>query len=311
MRKIPSLKGFPEQIKPTIEAIGICQNLPYPSNRNCIEQYLSVRLPKLSPSENPKLENLIYAQAIPTCERLGLITKDRRHRRLTFIGRKLSNLAKNEKEFKTMLGKAILEFDKKYVRLVDALKEIQRRPGAFVDFAGLIVKLWEMGIDSCQDPSTLPKVQAKKLRELGIDSKGTRLSDARQFYQDVGIIMINETEVCLLQSRINDILNYDIEKKIEEIRDEKFFQILYDKYQQLVKERSGSPFVLIIPHLMEMTCDELNMGEEKFSRKLVNLPSSFMGKQILLSPPMVVKPEYETIRKGREVFYFISIYNRE
>jgi hypothetical protein len=311
MRKIPSLKGFPEQIKPTIKAIERCQNLPYPSNKNCVEQHLSVELPKLSPSKRPKLENLIYAQVIPTCKRLGLITKDQRHRRLTFIGRKLSNCAKNDKEFKVTLGKAILEFDKKYFRLVEALKETQRHPGDFVNLGDLIAKLWEMGIDSCQNPVTLPKAQAEKLKELKIDSKGTRLSDGLQFYEYVGIVMIDEKKVCLLQSGINSILNYKIEKKADEIPDVKFFHVLYEKYRWLAREKFNSPFVPIIPYLREMICDELGITETTFSQKLVNFPSSFMGKRILLSPPMVVKPDHEIIRIGREVFYFISIYNSE
>jgi len=308
--KIPSLKGFPDQIKPTIEAVYRYQDLPYPRNKDMITDYLSKVLPELSPTEDPKIENLISAQAIPTCERLALITKDRKNRRLTFIGRKLAK-SSNEKDFELILGKAILDFDTK-VKIVGTFSELQPYPGGFIHFSDMIIALWKKGIDACEKYDDFPDEDVQRLRKLGIRSKGSRLSDLLQFYKDVRIVNVAEKTASLLRSRIIEIESYNVNRIIQDVSDVVFFAELYGAYRNVLqRQMPGSPYVPIIPYVREAVCERLNVGENAFNRKLLSLPSNIEGKRILLSPPMVVKRPDEVITKGRDIYYYISIYNEE
>src|SRR6266566_2229223 len=82
---LDSLKGFPLQIRPVIECVAACENLPIDIHWAELKKCLAPRLLDLPGRfRNRRVENLVSAQALPTAAKLNLVRKVRRVWRLTY-----------------------------------------------------------------------------------------------------------------------------------------------------------------------------------------------------------------------------------
>lgn len=305
MRDMEYLKGHPRIIMPTLITLKKYQDLPRPQNRKEFIKHLKVELPQiLRGFSKASGENLSYAQAIPTCQKLNLITKSKTNPYLTAYGFELVE-EKDENKFKLKLGKLILDFDEKNCKIIQAIRENQKSPGDFVSFEEIIKTLYiKYGLYVGQ--RLKDKNSIKRLEGYGIkSSSSSRLVDNLNFYEYVNLVLWKGEKVSLNEGRLN-IINNSLDRK-SEIETDVFFTALYKEYRSLVKDTGGSPYVPIIPRLRSRVCAELRIDDELFNNKLISLPTIFMGKHILLSPPMKVINN-ETITKNKKPVYFISIY---
>ncbi|MBA7596458.1 hypothetical protein ES703_03430 [subsurface metagenome] len=319
MKQLPYLKGYPEQILPTIEFFAKYQDKPYLERKKGIEKYLYPKLLEIRKSRKgvrggvATIESLVYNQAIPTCYTLGLVFKEGRPKktRLKPTGWALLKAFEKQGEdyYLKKLGKVLINFSKNNGKIIETIERIRKRPGDFVSIVSLVIALHKIGVKAGEKIKNPSLVEKKELEKNGIDySAGSRLSDLLKYYQFSNMIMRNGNQIYLNSPWIKDIEKEDVLTSVNKIADEKFFSVLYTAYKS--ETRSGRGYVPIWPHIRDYVCKELEISHVDFVRKLTSLPATIKGRQIHLAHAGIGRPKYQLTRFGKGFYYYISIFNR-
>lgn len=321
INKLLYLKGYPEQIKPTIEAFAKYQELPYPRYRELINQELYPKLLELRKvrkgtrkKEATKM-SLIHNQAIPACYTLGLLAKEGRPKetRLTSRGWSLLNALENKGEegYLKTLGKILIDFDKAHNTIIETIEAVRKDPGSSISLASLVIALHKAGIQACERINDASPEEEEALKKYGIDySKGSRLSDLLKYYQFSNIIVRNGNQIYLNSPRVRDIEKVTLLRSVDSISTTEFFEELYKEYKRKIGTTKGGPYVPIWPDIRDNVCKKLNISESDFVRTLASLPAIIKRKQIHLAHAGTGKPRYQLTEVGEGFYYYIAIFDR-
>lgn len=319
MKKLLYLKGYPEQIKPTIQAFAKYQDCPFPTNRKLIYEDLYPKLLEIRRSrkgvrrEEATKMSLIHNQAIPACYTLGLLAKEGRPKqnRLTSKGWILFEaIQEGEEAYLNKLGKILLDFDKEHNKIIETIEAERKDAGDFVSIVSLVIALGKVGIQACEKMDNLMPAEEEELKKYGIDySKGSRLSDILKYYQFLNIIVRKENQVYLNSPRVRDIESETVLKSADDISATRFFDELYEEYKREIENKEG-PYVPIWPHIRDNVCKKLAISEKDFVRKLASLPTVIKDKQIHLAHAGIGRPKYQLTEFGEGFYYYIAIFDR-
>jgi hypothetical protein len=317
MKKLMYLKGYPEQIRPTLEAFKKYQDEP--DNRRLINAELYPKLLSLRKArkgirkKDASKTSLIHNQAIPACYALGLLTREGRPKqtRLTQTGEVLLNTLKVEgnEGYLRKLGKVLLDFDRRNNKVIETIEALRKTPGGFVSIVSLIIGLHKKSIDASEKMVNLTEEEEKRLKESGIaHSEGSRLSDLLKYYQFFDIIITRGSDVYLNTPRLKEIDDELLLRSLDSISDGEFFGALVTAYEMVKgNERTGA-YVPIWPHVRDRVCNELNISHGDFARKLASLPMVMGTKQIHLAHPGRGRPKYQLTELGKEYYYYIAVF---
>jgi len=322
MNKLKYLKGYPEQIGPTLESFGKFQNEPYPKNRELInkdlyERLLSIRKGRKGiKKKEASRTSLIHNQAIPACYTLGLLTREGRPKqtRLTPAGLVLLDTLKQKgsEAFVRKLGKVLLDFDRENNRIIETIEDVRKNPGDFVPIVSLVIGLHKIGIDASEKMVDLTYGEEKRLKDLGIAHfKGSRLSDLLKYYQFSDIIIRKGSDVYLNTPRLKEIDDEVVLRPIGSISDDDYFKALLGAYESVKGKEKGGTYIPIWPHIRDQVCKELRISDKGFTRKLATLPKIIGTRQIHLAHPGRGRPKYQLTEFGRESYYYIAIFERD
>lgn len=317
LRPLASVKGSPEQMRPTVECfreIGDSTGPEFWSRLSgCLGPRL-LRLPTVRSSRRPKVENLISAQALPTAARLGIIEGYRTDWRLTYNGHRLSEATDDEGRFRTRLGKILLGKDKAEYHIIDAIAQAQAYPGAAVKLEDIALRLALLGVDPMEDFNGLGPADRAKFEAAGIQSgpgERSRLSDLLKFYNWADIVRTRAGTATLLVSRIGDIEAEELESPRGTVSIGEFYRVLRRTYSDLARDVYRNPFVPLKPRLLQAVCLRLKIGEGYFAELLSELPPSLNRDRILLSPYKHRRPMSEVVTIGKRQYYFLSIFSED
>jgi len=316
MKKLLYLKGYPEQIAPTLEAFAKFQN---EFNRKLIDAYLYPKLLELrkdrrgARKREPTKEILIHNQAILSCYALGLLSKEGRPKqtRLTSEGWILHKTLteQGKKAYLKKLGKILIDFDKKNNKIIETIEGTMDSPGDLVSIVSLIIALHKIGIEASEKITNPSPEDERELKRYGIDySKGSRLSDLLKYYQFSYIIVRKGDKIYLNVPRVRDIEKEEILTPASQISKLQFFKALLTVYK--ANTRSMGSYVPIWPHVRDSVCKELRISDKDFVGILASLPPIIEGNQIHLAHPGKGRPEVQLTRIGKSIYYYIAIFEK-
>lgn len=309
--KLDGMKGFPEQVRPSIRCLEkVRHRRPFSARRRLLKDCFIKNVVPLSPSPHPKPENVISAQALPTLRSLGFIRGRRENVRMTPRGRKAA-LIDDQEEFDRLVAVRLVKVDSERWFIIEALESTEERPGARVPLPELVIELAKLGIDANESFRELTQKHQVEFDLLGIDWRGMkdRLSSALKYFAYYEIIISQKGYVRLWHPTLVELRLALQEAKPRTVSTKEFFKVLLDVYEERKKEL-GTSYVPIVNDIMLEVCARLEILEEHFRRMLGELPTSFEGHQLLFSPPMETKPRnLLMVRRGR-YSYYLSIFRQ-
>jgi len=273
--KIISTKLNPKDIYPILEIFK--KNDSVDIIKEKIHEYLSI----VSPTGKISKRNAIYALALPTLKRLGLLNGSGKNIHLTSDAELL--LKKYEEEgtlsYKKQLAKVIYNTDK--------------------NNAGILDLLYNNNINEISKENLIELLKNNKIETKINDdrlNKWLRILNYVDFIEYNNYLKINRFQ-------INSILSDKV------VDDDIFINTLLKSYKELVREKRGNPYIPI-PKLQSKVCNELldkGLSTYDFRKKLVNLLQKENSKyNILLSKPGAREPN--GLRINGEYYYYLSIY---
>ncbi len=310
VRKLASLKGYPEQIPPALSCLLSVQDRPGQVRWNELVDCLARDLPQLAPL-GAKLENLISAQVLPTLRKIGVAYGRHQETRLSYEGRYLARIIHDNVKFKTGLASVILAADTRNWHLVEAAKKSRQYAGQATPIYEVALELTDMGIDPCQSFKDLPDDVRGNFKRRGIrtDGRRSRLSQMIQFFNYVDILRRSAGTITLLDSTLQRARRARTRMIREGVKREEFLTVLLETYDTL-SDHFRSPYVPIMP-LRETVCDRLSVDQPEFERLLGGMIPSFGSYRLLLSSHSGSQPDWKTIRLGNNRFYYLSIYRED
>ncbi len=313
LRKLVSLKGFPDQIRPTIECVCATEHIENGEERwQALKACLGPKLLALPGGENRSVDNLISAQALLTAERIVLIKREgKRVWSSEYYGRRLHDVAEDPSQYFSRLGKRLLDLDKERWGIIEATRSLEDHTGQRIPLHLVALELAKNDIDVCQNLLPQPPDVARRLDDAGITWRtgASRFKDMLQYFNHVDIVRFEKGCITVQPSRIVEIDRVELERPEKAVSLEEFAEELIRLYREYSARVYHSPYVPIKEKLMDAVCDSLKVGPDHFTRLLLALPSKVMGSQILLSPYRKRLPSRKVVQAGRQQYYFVSVYS--
>ena len=258
--ELVSLKGYPEMIRPTLEATFL-----FGSNSKRFRAYL-VQYAEEKLGSNAQEENLVSNQAIPMCRKLGFISGELGHLHLEDSGRVLLAAYREggDSLFKRRLFDALLKAD-------NDGRFILRDGDPNTSFFHILFQI----VDSSRKVTNASLLKA--LEKRSIDASKDRLSKFLRVlsYVDLvrrggGVVELNTS-----QSDYEQIIDRSLFKTPSQ---KKLIDALHNAYFVLSNNRYGEP--VEIPPLRDIVCLELEVGSEAFNSMLRSIPPDVYDRDV-------------------------------
>lgn len=322
--KILYLKGNPEHILPVILIIRK-HNFEL-ENKTVIQEEIANTL--LEEKSKARIDNLIYARIKPTLVALKLLHDEKDRFSLTHFSsvltegirdsdydfkNKIMRNSNMHRDFKNKMGRILIDLDYDKSKVIQSLEEIQKSPSEFVGIVDLMVHLKEKGINPSQKikESDINDVERSILAKNDFFNpefnEGSRLKELLRYYDYFELLIYRKNQVSLNKVKINSLKKFKPFKDVTKISNDDFFKS-FDEAYSFYRKKVHSNYVPVRPNIERYVCYQLGISPESFISKLAIFPTIFKNKKIILAASREPKPENETIKRGKSVYYYVSIF---
>lgn len=307
---IPYLKGTPENLLPELLIIRDytkSSENPNVKNKDELINEIINKVLRRDEYNEAYASNFIYARAIPTLEKLGLILKEKNYIGLTPIGKALiTDINKEDydfskgkiydmlyEKFKIKFGKVLLQLDPEKWCIIKSLETVS----PFIN------------------PITIDNL-IKKIEEYGKESKSTRLIEVLRYYEFANLLFYKNGKVILNRQALEKSAEIKLLNDEKDLENDKFEKALYAEYKYLIayqsKNHNGLTFSIsyipIKPDLENLVCYNLMISEETFNKFLLDTTVKSKKYKVMLAPAREHKENSELLKSGRNYYYYIAIF---